>query len=200
MDEKTKELYARQKDEELREQELRLQRLEAGSRAHKAGKQFEEVSGLRALHDRIGEKVQKLHSEASANADRLHADIQKDWSDFKSRIDAAQKKDMAVEDAQLASLSGRVDQLNAGIDELLSRSRQDVIGQRIEVREAMDDLQAKRRAAAERRKEVEAAEDQASEEMDEAFDEAVQNLARAYDTASKKVDAARASAQAGDAS
>ncbi|MBI5547605.1 MAG: hypothetical protein HY901_27290 [Deltaproteobacteria bacterium] len=193
MDDKTKELFAKQKEAEVREHEAKLRRLDAEARARKAQDAIEEVSGLRALHDRIKEQVNQFKSSAAARADQARSDIETSWDGFQRRFKEAQKKYWAIDDARLEKLNARLDQFDASVDQLEAQGKQDMTGEAIAIRGAMADLQTKLAAAREKRRRVSEARDEAAVEVAIAYEEAMDDLDSAYERASQKVDAARAS-------
>src|SRR6478735_8093514 len=92
MNERERDDYAAQKEQELREHDARVAMTEAHAREMDAAEQLKELTGLRGLRGRLEDHLKRFKDASRDNWEQIKADFEDSRTEFASRLDAIKGK------------------------------------------------------------------------------------------------------------
>jgi hypothetical protein len=128
MNEKERDAYAREKEEQMREDEARLAMAEAHARETNATEQLNELTGLKAFQTKQRDRLELFKEATRENSEKMKADFDADCSEFATKFDAIKAKLDQVDQARERKLDAQLDQLDQEIVVIDSKIQREVIG------------------------------------------------------------------------
>lgn len=189
----TQRAYADRMDARMRATDARLDQLTAAARARDAKAEMDEISGLRAMRDKVRQEVADARNAARDDAEAMRRQADADWGNFRRAVADAHSRYTAWDDARERRFDARLDQADAALRDSAAKDAEVAADARVGVAQAQDELRVK--AAAARRSFDAWREKKADAARQRQLDDAELELEEASSTYMAALDAARQSGQ-----
>jgi hypothetical protein len=191
MNQRERDDYAAEQEQELRAHDTRLAMTEAHARETEAAEQLKELTGLKALQSKLKDRLRRFKEAAEADRDQKKSDFENVRKEFASTFSAIKAKLDQIDRVREDKLNAQLDQLDLEIIELDAKVEKKEIILDEEDAEEMDRVHGQLETAKDKRREVASAREESREEMKSGFGEAIDDLKRAWHHARGRVRAAR---------
>jgi hypothetical protein len=128
MNEKERDAYVREKDEQLRQDEARLAMAEAKAREMQATEQLKELTGLKAFQAKQRDHLKQVKEASGEHSDKIKAELDAARSEFATKFGTVKAKLDQVDQAREKKLDAQLDQLDQEIALMDSKIRGEVAG------------------------------------------------------------------------
>jgi hypothetical protein len=176
MNDKQRREYAALKDQELREQDARLARLEAHARDDQAVEELAELSGLRAAHARLRDAVTRFNGVAAEELEQRRTEIEEGAADAARDVDRIAERLAGIDAAAFQSLAAEFDETDAEIREADAWLAQGVILVGIDTQENFERVKQQREATRDQARQAATASEDTRSDKRSAFKRALDEL------------------------
>jgi chromosome segregation protein len=191
MNERERDDYAAEQEQELRAHDARLAMTEARARENEAAEQLKELTGLKALQSKLKDHLKRFKEAGQADRDERKSDFESVRKEFTSTFDAIKAKLGQIDRVREEKLNAQLDQLDLEIIELEAKIQKKEIVLDEEDAKEMDHVHGQLEAAKDKRREVASAHEESEQEMKSGFGQAIDDLKRTWQHARGRVQAAR---------
>ena len=189
--EKQIELAANKYEAQLREADASLNVLKAQAEAKRAKADMDEISGLTAAREQVRRDVAEFkkfaaedYAQTKRDAEQLQRSIDKRVQDLQARIERANDRYSAWDEARDRRFTARLDAADAKVNVWKAQAAQDRAQDQIDTRNALATLEE--RIANAKARAAEAKREKYSAKSQQALDDAERYFAQAYDAAAKR--------------
>jgi len=191
MNEKERDAFAVESEQQIRGQEARLAMAEAHAREVNATEQLKELTGLKALQSKLREHFTRFKDANRDQWDVIRTDFEKARQEFANKLDAVKAKLNQIENVRGERFDAQLDQLDEEIVALDAKVRVEAIELKAEDAQELQQVHEKLDVAKEERRRVAAARDESRQEVKASFGRAMEDLKQTWQRARDRVESAR---------
>lgn len=191
MNEKQRREYAALKDQELREQDARLARLEAHARDDQAVDELAELSGLRQFNAKLRDTLARFNAAAVEELEQRRMEIEEGAADAARDFDRIAERLAGIDAAAFQSLAAEFDEADAEIREADAWLAQGVILVGIDIQERFDRVKQQREATRDQARQAATASEDTRSDKRNAFKRALDELKEKWRSTREKIRQAR---------
>jgi len=142
MNEREREAYVRETEEQMREDEARLAMAEAQARETEAAEQLKELTGLKAFQTKQRDHLKRFKEASREQSDEIKAKLDAARSEFATKFGTVKAKLDRVDQAREKQLEAQLDQLDQEIILIDSKIQREVSGLADEDRKELERVKA----------------------------------------------------------
>ena len=179
--------YARLKEQELREQDARLAKLEARARQENAEDELAELTGLRNFNAKLRDALARFNQQAGEQLDQVRSDIEQGAADAANDMDRVAERLARIDAAAFEAIASEFDETDAEIREAEAWLAQAVIQFDVDTQAELAEVREQRDQAQESRREAAASSDETRPEKRTAFKRALEDLKSKWSSVREKI-------------
>jgi hypothetical protein len=187
MNEKQRREYAALKEQELREQDARLAKLEARARDEQATAEIAELSGLRQFNARLRDALARFNHTAAEQLSQARSDIESGAADAANDMDRVAARLARIDADAFESISAEFDETDASIREADAWLAQRAIGLTVDARDDLEHVKQQRDETLEYQQEAAEAPEDTRSQKKNAFRRAVEELKEKWRSTREKI-------------